>query len=50
MWYTNVPLGVNSINTFIPRMVVAAGLDRTNKHFTNHHSIRKITVRKLEQK
>ncbi|XP_065918766.1 uncharacterized protein KIAA1958-like [Dysidea avara] len=48
VWYTSVPLGVNSINTFIPRMVVAAGLDHTNKHYTNH-SIRKTTVKKLKK-
>ena len=34
------------IDTFVRRMVAAAGLDSTKKYFTNH-SIRKTTVKKL---
>ena len=48
VWFTNIPLGVNSINTFIPRKVVAAGLDSTKKYFTNH-SIQKTTVKNLKK-
>lgn len=48
IWFTKVPLGVNSIDTFCQKMVAAACLDCTKKHFTNH-SIRKTTVKKLKK-
>ena len=48
VWYSRCPLGINSINSFIKGMTEAAGLDTTNKHFTNH-SIRKTTVQKLKK-
>ena len=41
-------LGVNTINSLMKNMAHAAGLDTTNKHFTNH-SIRKTTVQKLKK-
>ena len=48
VWFAKIPLGVNLIDTFVRRMVASAGLDSTNKHFTNH-SIRKTTVKKLKK-
>ena len=48
VWFTAVPIGVNSIDTFLQKIVAAAGLDSTKKHFTNH-SIRKTTVKKLKK-
>ena len=48
VWFTKTPLGINSIDTFVQRMVADAGLDSTKKHFTNH-SIRKTTVKKLKK-
>ena len=47
MWFTIVPIGINSIDTFLQKIVAAAGLDSTKKHFTNH-SIRKTMVKKLK--
>lgn len=46
VWFSRVSLGVNTINTLMKNMARAAGLDTTNKHYTNH-SIRKTTVQKL---
>ena len=48
IWFSQVPLGVNSINTIMKNMSQTAGLDTTNKHFTNH-SVRKTTVQKLKK-
>ena len=48
MWFTTVPIGINSINTFLQKIVAAAGLNNTNKDFTNH-SIRKTMVKKLKK-
>ena len=45
VWFSHVFLGVNTINSLMKN---AAGLDTTNKHFTNH-SIRKTTVQKLKK-
>ena len=46
VWFSKASIGVHSIDNFVNRMAVAAGLDVTKKHYTNH-SIRKITVKKL---
>lgn len=46
-WYSETPVGVNKINSFLKNMTVEAGLSTTSKHFTNH-SIRKTTVEKLQ--
>ena len=48
MWFSRITLGVNSINSFMKNITIQAGLDRTNKHFSNH-SIRKTTVQKLKK-
>ena len=38
----------HAIDNFVNKVAVAAGLDVTKKHFTNH-SIRKTTVKKLKK-
>ena len=48
VWFSKSPLGVHSIDSMVNRMAIAAGLDVTKKHFTNH-SIRKTTVKKLKK-
>ena len=47
-WFSKAPLGIHSIDNFVNKMAVAAGLDITKKHFTNH-SIQKTTVKKLKK-
>ena len=44
VWFSTTPLGIHSIDTFVRCMALAAGLDITRKHYTNH-SIRKTTVK-----
>ena len=46
MWYTIVPVGVNTINTFMQAIANARGLECTGKRLTNH-SVRKTTINKL---
>ena len=48
VWFSKASLGVHSIDNFVNRMAVAASLDVTKKHYTNH-SIRKTTVKKLKK-
>ena len=48
VWFSRQPVGVNIINNFMKRMATQAGLDTTQKHFTNH-SMRKTTVRSLKK-
>ena len=48
VWFSKGSLGVTFIDNFVNRMAVAAGLDVTKKHYTNH-SIFKTTVKKLNK-
>ena len=48
VWYSSQPVGVNMINSFMSKMAEQAGLNTSNKRFTNH-SVRKTTVRKLQK-
>ena len=48
VWYSLQPIGERTINTFMKELAKRGGLDYTNKRFTNH-SVRKITVRKLQK-
>ena len=48
VWYSEAPLGVNKIDAFMKTMAALAGLDTTNKKFTNH-CVRKTLVRKLQK-
>ena len=48
VWYSEAPLGVNKIDSFMNTMAALAGLDTTNKKFTNH-CVRKTLVRKLQK-
>ena len=48
VWFSSQPVGVNSINSFMSTMAKQAGLNTSNKRFTNH-SVRKTTVRKLQK-
>ena len=48
VWYSEAPLGVNKIDGFMKTMAALAGLDTTNKKFTNH-CVRKTLVRKLQK-
>ena len=48
VWFSSQPVGVNTINTYMAKMAELAGLNKTNKRFTNH-SVRKTTVRKLQK-
>ena len=47
-WFLYQPVGVNTINSFMKELAKKAGLDVTNKHFTNH-SLRKTTIQKLQK-
>ena len=47
-WFSKSPTGVHSIDTFVNKMAISAGLDATQKHFTNL-SIHKTTVIKLKR-
>ena len=38
VWFSRTPLGVHSIDTLMNTMAKAAGLDVTNKRYTNHFS------------
>ena len=48
VWYSRVPVGINKIDGFMKAMSIKAGLDKTNKKYTNH-SARKTTVKKLQK-
>ena len=48
IWYTIVPVGVNTINTFMKSKQKEGGLDSTGKRLTNH-SVRKTMVKKLQK-
>ena len=48
VWYSEAPLGVNKIDGSMKTMAALAGLDTTNKKFTNH-CVRKTLVRKLQK-
>lgn len=48
IWYSRQPVGINNINTYLKKMALQAGLDCTDKHFTNH-SVHKMTVKKLNK-
>ena len=43
VWFSKASPGVHSIDNFVNKMAVAAGIDVGNKHYTNH-SIRKTTA------
>ena len=43
VWYSSQPVGVDLINSFMSKMAKQAGLNTSNKRFTNH-SVRKTTV------
>ena len=47
-WFLYQPVGVNTMNSFMKELAKKAGLDVTNKHFTNH-SLRKTTIQKLQK-
>ena len=47
-WYSLQPVGVRTIDTYMRKITSLAGLNSTNKKFTNH-SMRKTTVRKLQK-
>ena len=48
VWFSSQPVGENNLDTYMHQMATLAGLDTTNKQFTNH-SIRKTTVMKLQK-
>ena len=48
VWYTTLPVGVNTINTFMQAIAKAGGLEHTGKRLTNH-SVRKTTIKKLRR-
>ena len=48
VWYTLSPVGINQIDHFMKTMTKLAGLEATQKNFTNH-SVRKTLVRKLQK-
>ena len=48
VWYTNQPVGIHTIDTYMKCIATQGGLSQTNKKFTNH-SVRKTTVRKLQK-
>ena len=45
IWYSHQPVGINTIDTYKKKIAVQAGLDCTDKRFTNH-SVRKTTLKK----
>ena len=47
-WFSSQPVGVNTINGYMKEIAKCAGLNATNKRFTNH-SVRKTTIRKLQK-
>ena len=47
-WFSKQRVGVNKINGYIKEMTYLAGLQKSNKRYTNH-SVRKTTVRKLQK-
>ena len=46
VWYIIVPVGINTINTFMQAIAKARGLECTGKRLTND-SVRKTTIKKL---
>ena len=48
IWFSSQPVGENNLDTYMHQMATLAGLDTTNKRFTNH-SVRKTTVMKLQK-
>ena len=48
VWFSSQPVGENNLDTYMQQMATLAGLDTTNKRFTNH-SVRKTTVMKLQK-
>ena len=46
-WYTNVPLGHNSLGTFLKRILSEAGVDTTNK---SNHSLRATAISRMYQR
>ena len=47
-WFSKQRVGVNKINGYIKEMTCLAGLQKSNKRYTNH-SVRKTTVCKLQK-
>ena len=48
VWFSSQPVGENNLDTYMQQMATLAGLDTTNKRFTNH-SARKTTIMKLQK-
>ena len=48
VWFSSQPLGENNLDTYMQQMATLAGLETTNKRFTNH-SVHKTTVMKLQK-
>ena len=48
VWYTTMPVGINTINTYMQAIAKAGGLEQRGKRLTNH-SVRKTTIRKLKR-
>ena len=46
-WYTNQPMGHNSLETFLKDMLKAAGIDCTNK---SNHSLRATSISRMYRK
>ena len=48
IWFSHQPVGVNTINRYMKDITMQAGLQTTQKNFTNH-SMRKTVVKKLKK-